>query len=89
MEVTGCISIWVKNLVNVANMAGWARGNRTARGGRGARVVGASLQFCLLIGQCAFHSPSLSQVPLTSEHVHMTASVYSTKSIRHKRQLTR
>lgn len=30
MEVTGCISIWVKNLVNVANMAGWVRRNRAA-----------------------------------------------------------
>lgn len=25
VEMTGCISIWVKNLANVANMAGWVR----------------------------------------------------------------
>lgn len=34
MEVTGCISIWVKNLANVANMAGWARRKGATGAGR-------------------------------------------------------
>lgn len=29
VEVTGFISIWVKNLANVANTVGWVRGERT------------------------------------------------------------
>lgn len=35
MKVTGCISIWVKNLANVANMAGWVRRKGATWVGRG------------------------------------------------------
>lgn len=30
--MTGCISIWVKNLANVANVAGWVRRKGTTLG---------------------------------------------------------
>lgn len=43
--MTGCISIWVKNLANVANVAGWVR--------RKGTTLGAVF---LLVGQSTFRS---------------------------------
>lgn len=33
--MTSCISIWVKNLANVANATGWVRREGATLGGRG------------------------------------------------------
>ena len=61
VEVTGFISIWVKNLANVANMAAWVRG-----GGKGTTWPRPRLSaVCLLFGQYTFQSNPSPQFPLS------------------------
>lgn len=62
MDVTACISIWVKNLANVANVAGWVRRKEATWVG----WVPVCLLFCLLVGLCtclALLFAILSQFP--------------------------
>lgn len=58
MEVTGSISIWVKNLANVANVAGWVQRKGATWAGPGP----ACLSVCLSVGQYTFLS--LSCLPI-------------------------
>lgn len=69
--MTGCISIWVKNLANVANVAGWVR-----REGGHMGLPGTSLSaVCLLVGQstvqsvCLFVFFCVLQISLPDKHM--------------------
>lgn len=61
MEVTGFISIWVKNLANVANTVGWVRGERT-----GAQTIPrVCVCVCWLVGRSVrFGQPDPTQPTL-------------------------
>lgn len=84
--MTGCISIWVKNLANVANVAGWVRRKGTTLGAVfllvGQVYISLSLVFFFisrlhflhrLICVCECPSVHLSVLQMPPSDTHMKA----------------